>query len=431
MGKSRASARRSKGTPRRYRRGPSQTPGPTSRPGDPKLWDVARRTVATAEELVGLETPHQAEYWLSSLVSAWEGLDLGGDNPEKVVGLAVVAAAAAERSARALALLKGVAIFGGELAGPQAHAETRRLAELNLELPTWVDALGAAQVKGSWKTVEAFGDSEIVTLELEHRGYPPQAIAVLIDHNFGSMAKDIFVTKAEGFRSRWEDDARDVTVADIDLQEAADTLAHGLEMEQMLSDSPYSESLGRLRPLLRTYLKTLPPARPVEHPTFTQNERDRLAAEFASSPEASSLDAVVVDDLAWRMIDFGCDYSDGDPLRWSPVVVELFMAGWLPRKALLEVPVEAVPDALRAWVRFAGRKRGLSELLIDEAAAAVEQWTPEFKHAINDPSRFGPSKAMFGAMLDEGIDITDKAAVDAWVKAFNARPQEERRKVLR
>ena len=42
-----------------------------------------------------------------------------------------------------------------------------------------------------------------------------------------------------------------------------------------------------------------------------------------------------------------------------------------------------------------------------------------------------PSKAMFGAMLDEGIDITDKAAVDAWVKAFNARPQEERRKVLR
>jgi hypothetical protein len=41
-----------------------------------------------------------------------------------------------------------------------------------------------------------------------------------------------------------------------------------------------------------------------------------------------------------------------------------------------------------------------------------------------------PSKVIFGAMLDESIEISDKAAVDAWIKDFNARPEEERKKVL-
>jgi hypothetical protein len=34
---------------------------------------------------------------------------------------------------------------------------------------------------------------------------------------------------------------------------------------------------------------------------------------------------------------------------------ELIHDHWLPRKALLEAPTKDVPNAIRAWVRFAGR----------------------------------------------------------------------------
>ena len=42
-------------------------------------------------------------------------------------------------------------------------------------------------------------------------------------------------------------------------------------------------------------------------------------------------------DEAWAVslaINFCADYVDGRPLRWSPVVVELFLANWIPRKVL-------------------------------------------------------------------------------------------------
>jgi hypothetical protein len=118
------------------------------------------------------------------------------------------------------------------------------------------------------------------------------------------------------------------------------------------------------------------------------------------------------------------------PLRWSPIVVELFMTDWLPRKALLEAPVKKVPDAVRAWVRFAGRRRDLAQSLIGETVTAVGRWEREFAKAMKDSARFGPAKAIIGAMLAEGIEPSDQAAVDAWIGDFNARSKEEQRNVL-
>jgi hypothetical protein len=111
-------------------------------------------------------------------------------------------------------------------------------------------------------------------------------------------------------------------------------------------------------------------------------------------------------------------------------VVELFMTDWLPRKALLEAPVKAVPDAVRAWVRFAGGRRGLTESMIEETVTAVGRWEREFVAAMKDSASFGPAKSIVGAMLAEGIEPSDQAAVDAWIGDFNARPEEERRRVL-
>ncbi|MGH2747567.1 MAG: hypothetical protein ACRDKB_06550 [Actinomycetota bacterium] len=431
MGKGRATARRSKGTPRRYRNGRAVSAKSASRTRDPGLWHLARRTAATAAELVELESPFLAECWLSSLVSIWEDAYLVDADPEKVIGLSVVDAAASEASPRALALLSGLAVLGGKRVGPRARTEARRLDGRRDEAPRWLDALGRARLVGSWKTHEPFGDGDMVTLVLQHAGYQAHAIGVLIDHNLGSMAKDVLVADDAGsLKSLWEHEVPGVTVVDIDTQEAADALAHGLEIEGMYLNSPATEELREFRPLLRCYLRTLPSPRAIHPPSFDERDRDRLAAEFAASVEAHGLDPAVIDDLACRVVDFGCDYSDGDPLRWSPTVVELFMTDWLPRKALLEAPLKGVPDTVRAWVRFAGRKRGLNESLIEETVTAVERWEREFAKAMKDSTRFGPAKAIVGAMLAEGIELTDQASVDAWIRDFNGRPEEQRRKVL-
>jgi hypothetical protein len=386
---------------------------------------------ATASELVELESPFVAECWLSSFVSIWEEADLVGDDPERVIGLSVVDAAAAEGSSCALALLSGLGVLGGDRVRRRARREVRRLDGRRDEAPPWLDALGRARLREAWKTQEPFGDGDMVTLVLEHEGYPPHAIGVLIDHNLGSIGKDVLVADDAGMlRTLWEHEVPGVTAVDIDAQEAADTLAYGLEIEQMYLDSPATEELRRFRPLLRTYLRTLPTPRPIRRPSLDERDREYLAEEFAASAEARRVDPAVIDDLAWRIIDFGCDYSDGDPVRWSPVVVELFMVDWLPRKALLEAPIKKVPDALRAWVRFAGRRRGLTESLIEETVTAVGRWEREFAKAMKDSTRFGPAKAIVGAMFAEGIDPSDQSAVDTWVRDFNARPEEERRKVL-
>jgi hypothetical protein len=131
-------------------------------------------------------------------------------------------------------------------------------------------------------------------------------------------------------------------------------------------------------------------------------------------------------------IDYTCNYTpDGDPYRWSPTVVEVFLLGWLPRKALLDIgEVRAVPSVLKSWVQFALAKRGLAESLVDETQRAVDAFAPEFRRASTDQKSFGPAKAITNAMMASGVDLSDQAAVTAWIEDFNRRPFEERDELL-
>ena len=88
--------------------------------------------------------------------------------------------------------------------------------------------------------------------------------------------------------------------------------------------------------------------------------------------------------------------------------------------------IEALPAVLTAWVRFALIKRGLEEPFVDEAVQAVDDCAEEFRGAMADESNFGPGKSLFQALTADGVDVLDQDAVDAWLRDFNARPEEER-----
>jgi len=89
----------------------------------------------------------------------------------------------------------------------------------------------------------------------------------------------------------------------------------------------------------------------VESPPSSE-ERERLLAEFLASPEGQHWrgdeDA---QDVVRTAIWFGTDCNHGGPVRWSVVVVEIFMTSWLPCKVTREpVFFERVTDVLPDWV---------------------------------------------------------------------------------
>ena len=136
---------------------------------------------------------------------------------------------------------------------------------------------------------------------------------------------------------------------------------------------------------------------------WSKDRRAMLAAEFLASDEAEDLsDRSSASHCADRIIDYGCDQDFGRPLRMSPVKVETFLLNWLPRKVmLLPEEQEAMPHVLLAWVRWAGRRRGLDEKTVSDILDAVFNAMGPFGWAYRDPAEFGLDSALVARLLPD------------------------------
>ena len=158
-------------------------------------------------------------------------------------------------------------------------------------------------------------------------------------------------------------------------------------------------------------------------PEISSRQRKRLLDDFLGSPEGGAFEPDTdASDIVGLAIDFSVDYVDGRPLRWSPVTVELFMVGWLPRKLLADAEMfEAVPDALAAWVRYAGRVRAIPPRAIEMTVEAISAWTEEMLTLSADDHAGAPAKQFLAAAEDAGVDLGDEQAVASFIAGWNAR----------
>lgn len=213
---------------------------------------------------------------------------------------------------------------------------------------------------------------------------------------------------------------------------AAEVLT-GIGTGDMYLDNNWTEDFKNTRALLAARMQCFVAEAPQVPPEFNpiaERERKALIDQYRASPHATGLDEE--DPILHYALVFRCDYSDGDPLRWSPIAVELFMLDFLPRKTTLDaLEIRNLPTVLKAWVRFCLEKRALEERWIKETEAAVDRWTSEFRSEVTNPESFGPAKAITHAMMAEGIDFTDRQTVERWMEEFNQRPFEERDEFLR
>jgi hypothetical protein len=291
-----------------------------------------------------------------------------------------------------------------------------------------VGDLGQARpVTARLMTEPAFDDGVSVMIEFALPDREPHTLGVYIDHNMGGLVKDVFVAGplavVQGDLARNGAGEDGVTLRELDLGEARARVERALDIFEHTLDPPVDDDVGALCAFVDARMTLLPAGTtlPDAYVEVAPEKRERLLSDFLKSSEGRRwCDDEAAEDVVAFAIAFGADYNHGGPLRWSPVVVEIFMTDWLARKAPIEREFfERVPEVLADWVSYAGRCRGMPEAAWREAAAAVEDFREEMFESIDDPEAWGPAKVFALAAQEAGVDLSDPAAVEEFVERYN------------
>ena len=378
-----------------------------------------------ARELLAVRSPLDAELMVSDLLGTWwpqRHHTVGGAGVEQLVGEGLIEYAAGQRSPAALALLSGIACLGTSRQAMAAEQAAITLIDAGVRAPRWAQYLGAVSPAECYVNPDQWGDQDELVCVFSYAGDEPHALVCVVDYNSAGMIRDGWVSSqvaklldhcrlasAAHGASRPEDQFRQ-----IDGPQARKILETALAATDGAEDPPVSEAFAARHAFIRARIRALPPtaALPPAAARPPRNRRDRgwtperralIAAEFLASDEAEDLsDRKAASRCADRVIDFGCDQDSGKPLRMSPVKVQNFMLSWLPRKVMLSVAEQnAMPHVVDAWIRWAGRRRGLSDAAIGQTLDTLYESMATFTRIYRDPSEFGLDEKLVARLLPD------------------------------
>ena len=404
---------------------------PADRPSLPEL------VLDAARDLTRLDTAFDAELLLSALL----GGVYAGTAPDRGEALAAFArefdAHLADAGTDPARLARAVlAALTGEDADTSDTAGD----------PAWLGQLGAVQVTGGWACGDRYGDQTSYVVTYGYRdgtsGGPEHAILVLVDHNLG-MVKDLVVAAPAGAVL---DSLRDSVLSDPDamtwlaevdpatVRAAATGYLRATDNSPELPDSP---GLPENRVLVAARLATLPlmdPAPPAggsgagSAVGSATDERSALVAQFLQSPEARLSGLAGAGGARGEAVGYGlnliADFAQtrgGDPLRWSPRAVEVFLMDWIHGRAVLDDnDARTLPDALGAWVLWSGRLIGLPDASVQATFDQVGTARDEFVRLCATGERQSPAVRAMRRLIADAVDLTDDTAVDAWLRAHES-----------
>lgn len=287
----------------------------------------------------------------------------------------------------ALALLLTV-LSGDELAVRRVR---RELAYRRSGIPRWMRNLDQIRPIRALSTTETLGDGENIIVGVELPARRECTVVVFVDHNQGSSVTDAFAVPealAEVVET-WTGLAdASISVADIDMDDARARITEGIETGAMFHPPFESESWPMARPFVEWVAGMMPLGGTGFHrPEHSETEFDTLIEEFFSGPEGGAFD---IDEAGWLigiLLRLVADYGPGDPLRFSPVNVEILLGDLIPRKVMAG-PEELlrVPDLLRALVRYAHRLRDIPAAATRETLSSIDLIVPEFRARVGEDS---------------------------------------------
>ncbi len=279
----------------------------------------------------------------------------------------------------------------------------RELARRDDRLPVWLTRLAPLTVGRAVLTAHVLGDGDNIMVAARTDAGHHLTVFVYIDHNLGTVAKDGFVIHEPidqalaSFRSAANRDP-DVAFEELSPADARARITEAIDLGAITVPPFETDTWPAARPLVEWIVRHLPEGgQGYERPEWSDEDRRALTDEFLASEFGRGLDGEdreVFESLLW----FGCDYGPGDPLRWSPVAVEILLSDWLPRKVIADAEfLGRAPDVLRRLIRFSHTRRGIRPSLTEETLAAVDRWEPEYRRTIAAPRPQGPA-ALLAAM---------------------------------
>jgi hypothetical protein len=349
---------------------------------------LLRDAVSIVDEENVLAVEQWAAVWLGD---AWLAAGLVEREPEKMLHLEVIGRASTRPTPPGLAAVAALR----RLAGPDDLSMFNGTLDILKEsqpVPWWLDEPAFEPVR-AWRAVDVW-DSEHV-LFVEYGGSFPHTVMAQILLSGGRMVRKLALLTI-GVAAEWaslrEPGEVPMPAVECPVDEVLAELAEALRATDMLFPKPDDEDFVGLRALAWSRCRAHLPEWPEFEP-MADADRDRLLSDFGPAGET------VARSLAELFLIYGEGYLVSGPLCWSPETVELFLADWLPRKAVLDAgQVAALPEVLRRWVRFALRRRGVDDEWIGPVVEAVDMFLPEFTEAYDDPAAWGPAKQIAGEL---------------------------------
>lgn len=376
-----------------------------------------------ARELLAVRSPLDAELIVSEILGSWWGRSRGpGDaedlDVEEVIGEALVDHAGKAGTPAALALLTGMAYLGTTRQAAKAERAALALMDRGVAHPGWAERVGMVASAECYVSKDAYGDQESVICTYTYGGEERHALVILIDHNLGGMVRDAWVTsQVDKLLDHCRREARDNPLMHFETVEPERTRARlegALAITAQTENPPVNETFGSYHAFVRARVRALPPGGRRSAPeVWGRDRRATLAAKFLASDEAEDLsDRSAASRCADRIIDYGCTYDLGRPLRVSPIKCEMFLLEWLPRKVMLSPEEqEAMPHVLAAWVRWAARLSRLPEPGVRATLDAVWDATARFAEAYRDPTVFGLERELVRRLLpDDDLEALPRRA---------------------
>jgi hypothetical protein len=310
------------------------------------------------------------------------------------------------------ALLAVIAEMAGDDDVSRARIRRELAARPKVE-PAWLAQLSGTSTYRAVRMSHVLGDGDNIMLGARLPGGHELTCVIYIDHNLGTLVKDAFVVPASianmvaEFRRVTEDP--DTRWDDISLADARAWVDAAIELAAITFPPLETETWPACRALVEWISRGLPGGGTVyQRPQWDSAALTRLTDRFFGSPYGARLDDHEHRGLLASLLWYGTDYGPGDPLRWSPVKVEILLDDWIPRKIVAPAEYLAkAPDLLRAFVRFTHAEVGLRSDLTDETLAAINAWEPQYQQAIRSPRPQGPA-AILAAL---GVDTEGMADV--------------------
>ena len=290
----------------------------------------------------------------------------------------------------------------------------------------WFAVLDQAQVARTTESTDVLGDGDNVYLEVTWPTGHAMTVVVYIDHNLGSLTKDVFALPltVDELRETMRQHLAEVglTFTDVDPAETRARIEDALRTYEMTWPQPESDSWPAAKPLLQWALTLLPEGAEWPGPKLWEEaEMDAVADAFLSSPYAAGLDREdeqLVESVVW----YGTGYGNADPYRWGVPRAEIFLADWAPRKIVAPYDtLRRMPAVLRAFILWAHEQTGIPPDRSDEVLDAIDDWEPVYLEAIADDDRPQGAQAILQALLGDDDELEDDSD---WWDDYSARFRE-------